>query len=335
MERKYCTAASTGSGKWTNENCEQTFPFFCYRTTSSISHQFYFINENKTWTKAQKFCRENYTDLATINDMEDIHSLLNTTKGNYTGLAWIGLYADVENWRWSLEDDAFYKEGEREFRGWYHQPDNYNGKEMCVSMSHNGEWFDQPCVWRLGFVCYNSTNNTYVQISEGMTWEEAQRYCRAKHTDLASVRNESELQQILNITQGFEVWIGLYRNRLWSDRSNSTFTYWRPEIQNYYIAEPNNGLYSYGQSKAQHCTALDSSGKWTDENCFSSFPFFCYSASIPGAIIGLRMKVTAPGNMLESQIKELVLMELKKELIRLGMPRNINLRVRNIWKISP
>ncbi|XP_017347479.2 macrophage mannose receptor 1 [Ictalurus punctatus] len=277
-QSKYCTAVFTESGKWTTENCGQTFPFFCYRTAASVSHQYYFVNEYKTWTEAQRYCRENYTDLATIDNMEEMNTLLNTVNGSYTGLAWIGLYDDLDSWKWSLDDDAFYKEGEREFRGWYHEPNNYNGKELCVSMQYTGEWYDQQCTQRLGFVCYNGTGNTYVWISERMTWDEAQSFCRAKHTDLTSVRNETELQQILRITQGFDVWIGLYRNLLWSDQSNSTFSYWRPAIQQHIIAEPDNGLYSFAQYGDQHCTAMDSTGKWTDENCLASFPFFCYSS---------------------------------------------------------
>lgn len=128
------------------------------------------------------------------------------------------------------------------------------------------------------FISTSGTGNTYVWISERMTWDEAQSFCRAKHTDLTSVRNETELQQILRITQGFDVWIGLYRNLLWSDQSNSTFSYWRPAIQQHIIAEPDNGLYSFAQYGDQHCTAMDSTGKWTDENCLASFPFFCYSS---------------------------------------------------------
>lgn len=111
-----------------------------------------------------------------------------------------------------------------------------------------------------------------------MTWEEAQSFCRVNHTDLASVRNETELQEILSITQGYDVWIGLYRNRLWSDQSNSTFTYWRKENQQHVIAEPDNGLYSLDQFGNQHCTAMGSTGKWIDENCLASFPFFCYTS---------------------------------------------------------
>uniref|UniRef100_A0A3B4D7L6 C-type lectin domain-containing protein n=1 Tax=Pygocentrus nattereri TaxID=42514 RepID=A0A3B4D7L6_PYGNA len=119
-------------------------------------------------------------------------------------------------------------------------------------------------------------NDTHVWVSEGKTWAEAQSFCREYYTDLASVRSRTELQQILRITNGSAVWIGLYRNRLWSDQSNSTFTYWRPEVQ-FAPSEPDNGVYTYEQYGNQHCTAVHYLGYWTDEDCLSSFPFICYT----------------------------------------------------------
>uniref|UniRef100_A0A672SG47 C-type lectin domain-containing protein n=1 Tax=Sinocyclocheilus grahami TaxID=75366 RepID=A0A672SG47_SINGR len=72
-------------------------------------------------------------------------TLINTVNGTYSGSAWIGLYDDVNSWRWSLEDNDFYQEGERDFRNWYHEPDNYGGKQLCVYMDYTGNWFDISC----------------------------------------------------------------------------------------------------------------------------------------------------------------------------------------------
>ncbi|KAL7880287.1 hypothetical protein SRHO_G00025410 [Serrasalmus rhombeus] len=94
---------------------------------------------------------------------------------------------------------------------------------------------------------------------------DARQYCRRYHADLASIRNATENQQILNLTAGQVVWIGLYRTRLWSDQSNSTY-------ENWLTGQPDNLNY------VEHCTAasLGNSGQWTDENCNRTLPFFCY-----------------------------------------------------------
>ncbi|XP_077088897.1 macrophage mannose receptor 1-like [Siphateles boraxobius] len=287
---EYCTAVSFGdSGSWTDENCNTVLSFICY---SASFHQYHFVNESKTWTEAQRYCRENYTDLATIDNMEEMNSLINTVNGSYNGSAWIGLYDDVNSWRWSLENNNFYQEGERDFRNWYHEPNNNVGNELCVYMDHNGNWYDSSCENYYTFVCYDGRENAsqkYVVVYEGRTWTGAQSYCREKYTDLASVSNETERQQIMSIVHyyyyyyygyfyGYNMWIGLHRNRLWSDQSSSSFTYWLPYTP-WDVSQPDNGANVQGQQGAQHCTAVSLKyfGQWTDESCFANLPFFCYS----------------------------------------------------------
>ncbi|XDV38524.1 hypothetical protein PO909_007904 [Leuciscus waleckii] len=199
-----CTVVSfSDSGKWADENCNYAFPFFCYSALAS-SHQYHFVNESKTWTEAQRHCRENYTDLATIDNMEEMNSMINTVNGSYNGSAWIGQYDDVNSWRWSLEDNDFYQDGERDFRNWYHEPNNILGNELCVYMDYNGNWYDSSCENYYIFVCYDGRENAsknYVLVYEGRTWAEAQSYCREKYTDLASkqtvVRSEQLFLHIL------------------------------------------------------------------------------------------------------------------------------------------
>ncbi|KAK7131338.1 hypothetical protein R3I94_016467 [Phoxinus phoxinus] len=285
-----CTAVSfSDSGNWTDENCSIALAFICY-SALALSREYHFVNESKTWTEAQRYCKQNYTDLATIDNMEEMNSLINTVNGSYNGSAWIGQYDDVNSWRWSLQNNDFYQEGERDFRNWYHEPNNV-GNELCVSMDYNGNWYDSSCENDNTFVCYDGRENAsqkYVLVTEGRTWTGAQSYCRERYTDLASMRNETERQKILNVTRyyyGYSyyygygyIWIGLHRNRLWSDQSSSSFTYWLPNTP-YEAAQPDNGANVQGQQGAQHCTAVSLKyfGQWTDEGCFANLPFFCYS----------------------------------------------------------
>ncbi|KAI4900124.1 hypothetical protein NFI96_006470, partial [Prochilodus magdalenae] len=277
-QNEYCTAVSFSTfGQWTDENCDQTFPFLCYSGTSA--RQYRFVNESKTWTEAQKYCRELYTDLATIDNIEEMNMIINTVNGSYSGLAWIGLYDDLDSWRWSLDDDSFYMEGQRDYRVWYQEPDNIDGNELCVCMS-SGTWFDEPCDTHYTFICYDGRagSENYIWINQNKSWPDAQRYCREHYTDLASVRNWTENQRILDISGGFDVWIGLYRTRIWSDQHYSTYENWRPELFSL-PEEPGKCLHVPWEQYDQHCTAVSfsDSGLWTDEDCLATLPFVCYN----------------------------------------------------------
>ncbi|XP_033987627.1 C-type lectin BpLec-like [Trematomus bernacchii] len=101
-----------------------------------------------------------------------------------------------------------------------------------------------------------------------MNWTEAQSYCRKHHTDLASVRNLAENQQIVELLSGWQstAWIGLYRDSWkWSDGSNSFFKYWADNEPNLYIV-------------LNVCVAadFDNFGKWEDLDCGVEKPFICY-----------------------------------------------------------
>ncbi|KAL0162998.1 hypothetical protein M9458_042397, partial [Cirrhinus mrigala] len=88
-----------------------------------------FVNESKTWAEAQRYCREKYTDLATIENEQQTVQLMNTVNDDSIDLAWIGLYDNLDSWKWTLDDSDFFKVGEKNFRNWYNQgPDNYGGQ---------------------------------------------------------------------------------------------------------------------------------------------------------------------------------------------------------------
>uniref|UniRef100_A0A3B5Q6G5 C-type lectin domain-containing protein n=1 Tax=Xiphophorus maculatus TaxID=8083 RepID=A0A3B5Q6G5_XIPMA len=89
----------------------------------------------------------------------------------------------------------------------------------------------------------------------GMNWTAAQSFCRKQHSDLASIRNESENQQVQQLVPaGTKVWTGLYRGGWkWSAGSLFSFSYWKS-------TEPNNN------NNNENCVlaTFDALGKWED-----------------------------------------------------------------------
>ncbi|XP_076581737.1 tenascin-like [Chaetodon auriga] len=238
---------------------------------SAQSREYYFVNKSVTWTEAQTFCRHVYTDLATIESPSDVAAVASTIELNYTGKAWIGLFDDLLNsWRWSLSYRSFYGDEGTGFRNWNdNEPNNLGGQEYCVELlgesPYFGKWNDSNCSLRRQSVCYNGTVNgtsSFVKVSKSLNWAEAQRFCRENYVDLASIRNQADNDIITNLTAGSIVWIGLHREKVWSDGSTSLFRHWADK-------QPNSGM--------EQCvtTALSDSGRWSDDNCSLSFPFIC------------------------------------------------------------
>uniref|UniRef100_A0A8C2EE60 C-type lectin domain-containing protein n=1 Tax=Cyprinus carpio TaxID=7962 RepID=A0A8C2EE60_CYPCA len=115
------------------------------------------------------------------------------------------------------------------------------------------------------FKAVYSSSKGFIPVQEKKNWADAQKHCRQKHTDLASVRNESENNQIQSLTSPNQAWIGLYRSWNWSDNSNFIFKHWKTN-------EPN-----IGATNKSICalTGISDEG-WTDELCSEQHPFVCY-----------------------------------------------------------
>uniref|UniRef100_A0A3Q0SUT2 C-type lectin domain-containing protein n=1 Tax=Amphilophus citrinellus TaxID=61819 RepID=A0A3Q0SUT2_AMPCI len=112
-----------------------------------------FVYDQKTWTEALSYCREKYTDLATIEDMEDMKTLNDMAELSKMG-AWIGLHTDLNRWRWSMSDRGFYNNGEAEFRNWSPgEPNNKENREHCTQMYNKGLWNDRDCDSKCKAVC--------------------------------------------------------------------------------------------------------------------------------------------------------------------------------------
>ncbi|GAA6221703.1 secretory phospholipase A2 receptor-like [Lates japonicus] len=244
-------------------------------------HQYHYVSDSKNWTEAQTYCRETYTDLATIENTEEMNQLINTvSSAGYNSDVWVGLYSKVE-WKWS---DGYTGSG-AEFRSWQTKKLYINSETRACVMSYStGEWWGGKCTWVEHFICYKGTQlePEYVFVNQAMVWSSAQRYCRENFVDLVTVRNKTENFEIQNLASGW-AWIGLfgYPRVHWSDGSVSSFRSW------------------YSSGHAIHVTvtcgaaALQNSGKWRLLPCGTRLPFVCSSIPPPlkRQVVKLRMKV--------------------------------------------
>ncbi|XP_072553634.1 C-type mannose receptor 2-like isoform X2 [Paramormyrops kingsleyae] len=243
---------------------------------SSLSHPYHFVNINLTWTDAQAYCRENYTDLATIDNMKEMKRLIESVGSDYTGQAWIGLKKGT-SWRWHWSS----AEGETGYTNWEaSQPDDWDNKEYCTEFKDSGVWNDISCSSQTDkwyFFCYtaptckdgiNSTWN-FTLINQHMNWSSAQNYCRHSYTDLATVRNKEDNDLIHKmVTSGIQPWIGLFNDTWeWSDLSNSSFRNWK-------IGQNDN------QKNTCALAQVTWPGTWDMTPCDEKHPFICYDDNL-------------------------------------------------------
>ncbi|XP_051728514.1 macrophage mannose receptor 1-like [Ctenopharyngodon idella] len=231
-------------------------------SSSALSHQYHYINVRMLWPEAQSYCREKYTDLATVDTMDDVNRLVNIVDAGYSGSVWIGLKRGTQkHWAWSNGENALLQ-----YSAWMKGEPSSSGE--CV-LSGSGFWITYSCS-ALSFVsCYNETGYIYIPVR--MSWSDAQNYCRQNYKDLPTIYNSQEHKQLTQlIPYPRTAWIGLFLDSWeWSDKRSLFFRYWA-------AGQPS-------QSSGSDCVGMsrNNSGKWAQYSCDLQHPFICYQGEFP------------------------------------------------------
>uniref|UniRef100_A0A672KSF0 C-type lectin domain-containing protein n=1 Tax=Sinocyclocheilus grahami TaxID=75366 RepID=A0A672KSF0_SINGR len=136
--------------KWANlqnQWCNMLILGGFFWSSSGLSRPYHYINTAMSWPEAQSYCRERFTDLATVDSMDDVNRLVNIVDAGYSGSVWIGLERGKQTrWVWSDGENTT-----SQHYNWDSGQPNKDGD--CVEIV-NGAWLDRACDVNRYFVCY-------------------------------------------------------------------------------------------------------------------------------------------------------------------------------------
>ncbi|XP_073804948.1 C-type mannose receptor 2-like isoform X2 [Danio rerio] len=260
------------------------------------------IQKQMTWDQAQAYCRQNHIDLATVQRSEDLAYLLEAAH-KMGAMAWIGLYNDINSWRWSYQNENI------TFSSWMPGEPNNNGHEECGVMSYS-TWGDWSCATLFPFFCYSvNGTNKFVFVSNAVTWKEAQSYCRQHYTDLAVIRSATENNQLSAITIN-NAWIGLFRDVWkWSYSTNVSVA-----VLTWMSGQPDM------TGTIRPCAVVYPSGVIDDQPCSTLSSFICMDHYKKHQIVRLKVKPTQ--NLNEPAVMEAVLQWVQLKLKGFGVEKD-------------
>uniref|UniRef100_A0A3B4AT89 C-type lectin domain-containing protein n=1 Tax=Periophthalmus magnuspinnatus TaxID=409849 RepID=A0A3B4AT89_9GOBI len=119
---------------------------WAYGSTEPGLKEFTYVSTSMTWAAAKNHCRQNYTDLAMIQDDAENTAVASVISSSTN--VWIGLYRVP--WVWSNGKIS-------SFFNWAPgEPDNLDGAEHCAWVHENHQWSDESCSFMGPFFCQQS-----------------------------------------------------------------------------------------------------------------------------------------------------------------------------------
>lgn len=134
--------------------------FLLAASSQPVLHRYHLIQTLATWPDAQSYCKTKYDDLASVITAKDWAGL--GSEASAWGLsqpAWLGLYTDTDNWRWSYNDVSLKVTA-------YNKWSNYNiMREKCGVIYEDGSWGDYLCNDVNPIICYDGECSRWIRSS--------------------------------------------------------------------------------------------------------------------------------------------------------------------------
>ncbi|KAM8728032.1 macrophage mannose receptor 1-like isoform 2-T2 [Acanthopagrus schlegelii] len=261
---------------WQSSPCSKKLGYICYskaaeqlptqavRGFCSASwipyngHCFLLDRTQKTWSDAQRECRNRGGNLVSIRDVEDQSFVISQLGYKSTDELWIGLNDRKTEGLFDWIDHSTVS-----FTSWeFGKPATSTEIKDCVLIrGENGNWADHVCEEKHGFICMKmsaseSTGDEVVQDdgcktgwrrhgsycyfigTEALTYSAARADCTRSGSYLADVSNGVDnafLVSLVGMKPEKHFWIGLSNYRsggrfVWTNKDTVRYTHWNTEM---------------------------------------------------------------------------------------------------------
>uniref|UniRef100_A0A8C8RLT3 Mannose receptor C-type 1 n=1 Tax=Pelusios castaneus TaxID=367368 RepID=A0A8C8RLT3_9SAUR len=295
------------AGKWKDADCQTNNSYICQRNSDPKLYNFQatvpvfgfahygkssysLISSRMNWEEAQKNCKAEYSELASILDPYS-QSFLRLQVLNIGQPVWLGLNSNVTKGFYQWTDKWKIK-----YSNWAIGEPKQN--IACVYLDVDGTWKTGSCDEKYFSICKRSDAPTdplqlpgkcptsdirrswipfrghcyYIESSAIESWSQASLECtRLGESSLVSIEDLAEMNFLLDHMDAFvddpeRFWIGLYKNVdgdwTWADNNAVDFVNWKK-------GEPTDGY-------SEVCVDMDASdGSWQTYFCFFGKKFIC------------------------------------------------------------
>ncbi|XP_056271889.1 uncharacterized protein LOC130194756 isoform X2 [Pseudoliparis swirei] len=131
----------------------------------------------------------------------------------------------------------------------------------------------------------------YHVVDELKTMTEAQHHCRENHMDLATIRDQEDLETLKTLKRPIHsrAWIGLFYdmdNLFWSLSNTSFYKPGEMEFRRWKTGEPNNN------NNDEHCVMMNKDGRWIDFPCGWFLKSICFDVRGPNTLVLITTTMT-------------------------------------------